>query len=252
MAIAHPLFDSFSIRQVPVSRPFVWLREGWDDLLHHRGASLAYGWLVATLGALILAYNRHPLFIMAVIIGFLLVGPVLTAGLCELSRCRDNGEPANFQTSLHPLRRNPDNLLNFAGTLGLLAVVWFAFSGSLFFGLTGAVAPSLESTVWGDIMGQVNDTQLIGYLAIGILLAAIVFALSVVTVPMIVDRHVDARTAMRTSLRVTLRDLPAMLVWAALVTGLVLLGFATALVGMVVIFPLLGHATWRAYRELVE
>ena len=97
MAIAHQLFDSYSIRQVPLSRPFVWLKDGWNDLTHHRGASLAYGWLVATLGALVLAYNRHPLFIMVMIIGFLLVGPVLTAGLCELSRCRDEGDVADFQ-----------------------------------------------------------------------------------------------------------------------------------------------------------
>jgi uncharacterized membrane protein len=69
---------------------------------------------------------------------------------------------------------------------------------------------------------------------------------------MTVDRHVDARTAMRTSLRVTVRDLPAMRVWAALVSALVVLGFATALLGRVVIFAWLGHATWRAYQELVE
>jgi uncharacterized membrane protein len=69
---------------------------------------------------------------------------------------------------------------------------------------------------------------------------------------MIVDRHVDATTAMRMSLRVTVRDLPAMLVWAALIVGLVFVGFATGLLAMVIIFPLLGHATWRAYRELVE
>lgn len=252
MAIAHQLFDSYSIRQVPLSRPFIWLKDGWEDLMHHRGASLAYGWLVATLGALILAYNRHPLFITVMIIGFLLIGPILTAGLCELSRCRDNGQTASFQSSLLPMRRNPDNLLNFAGTLALLAVVWFAFSGSLFYGLTGGIAPSVTGTVGGDILQKVSDTQFIGYLAIGAVLASLVFALSVVTVPMIVDRHVDARTAMRTSLRVTVRDLPAMLVWAALVVTLVVLGFATALLGMVVIFPWLGHATWRAYQELVE
>ena len=69
---------------------------------------------------------------------------------------------------------------------------------------------------------------------------------------MIVERHVDASTAMHMSLRVTLRDLPAMFVWAGLITGMVIIGFATGLVGMIVIFPLLGHATWRAYREIVE
>ena len=119
-------------------------------------------------------------------------------------------------------------------------------------GIADNVAPSLESTVWGDVMRQLNSSQLIAYSVIGTVLASIVFALSVVTVPMIIERHVDASTAMRMSLRVTMRDLPAMMVWAALIVVLVFIGFFTGLVGMVVIFPLLGHATWRAYRELVE
>lgn len=89
-------------------------------------------------------------------------------------------------------------------------------------------------------------------MGIGAVLAGRLFALSVVTVPMIVERRADAGTAMRTSLRVVARDLPAMALWGLLITVLVLLGFATWLVGMVVIFPLLGHATWHAYRDLVD
>ncbi len=252
MATIHHPVDSYPVRSVPLSRPFVWLLEGWDDLLHHRGASLAYGLLISALGALILAYGRHPFFIAAVWAGFLLVGPVLTAGLCELSRCRDQGEVANFQSSLMALKRSRGGLLGVAETLALLAVVWFGLSGALYLGLVGSIAPSLETTMWGNVAEQISNSQLIAYFAIGLILAAIVFVLSVVTIPMIVDRHVDAGTAMRMSLRVIWRDFPAMLVWAGLIVGLVLLGFMTGLVGMIVIFPLLGHATWRAYRELVE
>ena len=84
------------------------------------------------------------------------------------------------------------------------------------------------------------------------MLSLIVFALSVVTVPMIIDRHVDANSAMRMSLRAALKDLPAMLMWAILVLGLVLAGYATWLLGMIIVLPLLGHATWFAYRDIVE
>ena len=252
MATTHHPVDTYPVRSVPLTRPFIWLYEAWEDLLHHRGASLAYGLIVSAFGALILAYDRHPFFIAAVTVGFLLVGPILTAGLCELSRCQDRGEKANFQTSLLPLQRNRNSLLGVAKTLALIAVAWFALSGAVFFGVVGDVAPSLESTVWGDVMRQLSTSQIIAYLGVGLVLAGIVFTLSVVTIPMIVERHVDAGTAMRMSARVTARDLPAMLVWAALIAGLVLIGFATGLLGMVIIFPLLGHATWRAYRELVE
>jgi uncharacterized membrane protein len=248
--VNHPV-DAFPVRNLPMTRPFIWLSEGWQDLLHHRAASLAYGVLISALGALILAYGRHPFYIAAVCSGFLLVGPILTAGLCELSRCRDHGEPADFQSSLLALRRNRSALLGVAESLALLALVWFALSGAIYLGMVGNVAPSMGSTMWGGVMGQINNSQLLAYSVVGLVLAATVFALSVVTIPMVVERHVDAATAMRMSLRVTARDLPAMLVWAALIAGLVAIGFLTGLLGMIIIFPLLGHATWRAYRELV-
>ena len=252
MATAHHSIETFPIRNVPLTRPFIWLSAGWDDLMHHRAASLCYGLLVSILGMLILAYNRHPFYIAAVCSAFLLVGPILTAGLCELSRCRDQGEVADFQSSLRPLSHNRSGLVGVAETLALFSFIWFCFSGAIYFGISGNVAPNLQATVWGDVLRQLNSAQLLAYSGIGLVLAAVVFMLSVITVPMIIDRHVDASTAMRMSIRVTLRDLPAMLVWAALIAGLVMIGFATGLLGMVIVFPLLGHATWRAYRELVE
>ncbi len=252
MADTNNPVDTYPVRSVPLTRPFIWIGEGWDDLMHHRAASLAYGVLVAGLGALILVYSRHPFYIAAVSAGFLLVGPILTAGCCELSRRQDEGETATFQDSLRPLTHNRTSLLGVAETLALLALVWFAISGAIYFSLVGSVAPSLEATVWGDVMRQLSGAQLFAYTLVGATLAGGVFALSVVTIPMIVDHHVDASTAMRMSLRVTLRDFPAMLVWAALICTLVFIGFATGLLAMIFIFPLLGHATWRAYRELVE
>jgi uncharacterized membrane protein len=83
-------------------------------------------------------------------------------------------------------------------------------------------------------------------------LAGVVFTLSVVAVPLIIDRHASASEAMWTSVRVTFANLPAMLVWAGLIVTLTALGFVTLLFGMVIIAPLLGHATWHAYRDLVR
>ena len=241
------------VKSVPPSRPFTWISKGWDDLLHHRGASLAYGALMSILGGLILMYQRHPYFLAAVISGFLLVGPIMAAGLCELSRRRTRGKVSNFNNSLKTLRRHRRSLMRFATTLLLFSIVWFVLSSMILYGTFGSFGPSFEDTVWGDVLRTITMAQLLAYLLIGGVLSCIVFALSVVTVPMIVDRNVDAVTAMRTSLRVTLvADLPAMIVWGTLCTILVGVGFVTFLVGMVVIFPLLGHATWYAYLDLVE
>jgi len=207
---------------------------------------------VATLGALILAYSRHPLYIAAAVATFLLVGPVITAGLCELSRCRDHGEDTSFQNSLQGLRRNSRHLLQFSGLLAGIALAWFALAGLVIYLSTGSVAPGVEQTVWGNVMASLTSGQLQAYIVAFGALACVVFALSVVTVPMVIDRHVDAGTAVRMSLRVTGRDLPALALWAVLIVGLVLLGFATWLIGMVIVLPLLGHATWHAYRDIVE
>ena len=252
MATASHHITPFSIRSVPLTRPFIWLGRGWNDLLHHRGASLAYGWLVSALGALILAYERHPFFLAFTITAFLLVGPILTAGLCELSRRQENGDTADFATSLKALRSHRQNLMSFANRLLVLAMAWFVLSGIIIYLATGSIAPALDATVGGDVLRQLSSTHLLAYVLSGGLLAAIVFSLSVVSIPMIVENNVDAGTASRTSLRVTLRDLPAMVVWATLIAALVGIGFGTYLLGMVVIFPLLGHATWHAYKDLVH
>lgn len=240
------------ISRVPVEQPIEWLRLGWDDLRHNPGASLAYGLIVSLFGALILTFWSHPYLIAASISGFLLVGPLLGTGLVELSRRRERGEPVSFDTSLSALGRHRDALLRFSAGLLAIAAVWFAASTIMLWLALGSAAPGLGTTVWGSLADQVSLAQVLSYLGVGAILAAIVFARSVVSVPLIIDRDADARTAVRTSHRVTLADLPAMLIWASLIVLLAAFGFATFLVGMVVVFPLLGHATWHAYRDLVD
>jgi uncharacterized membrane protein len=250
--LAHPTDQAFLVRTVPSSRPFIWLGRGWEDLCDHPLASLAYGAMVSSLGALILAYSRNPFYISAVISAFLLVGPVMTAGLCELSRRRDTGETRDFATSLQGLRHNRSALLSFSRRLLLLGVAWFFIANMMLHIALGSAGPGMTETVGGDVLRHLSANQVMAYIGIGGILAAMVFAVSVVAVPMMVDLCADANSAMKTSLRVSLRDLPAMIVWSALIAALVAIGFMTFLVGMVVIFPLLGHATWHAYRDLVH
>jgi uncharacterized membrane protein len=245
------LVEQPPIISVSLTRPFVWLRKGWEDLSQSPRASLAYGLLVSVLGALLLGLLRHPYFIAASVTGFLLVGPLLTAGLCELSRRRAAGERADFETSLSALPRNRAALLRFSTGLLAIGALWFVVSILMLNLALGSAGPSVDQTIWGGVLDQMTTTQVMSYILVGGLLACVVFARSVVSVPLIIDRDADSETAVRTSMRVTLADLPAMIVWAALIVVLVGVGFATFLVGMVVVFPLLGHATWHAYRDLV-
>jgi uncharacterized membrane protein len=239
------------IRRVPARQAIEWLARGWDDVKHIGAAGIAHGALIAILGGVLLMLgSTHMYLIAAAVTGYLLVGPVMTTGLCELARRREARESLSFDDSLQALTRNPEGLTHFGGILALIAILWFVLSAILLESVLSASAPSLAVALWGGA-GMLTPAQVLGYVACGGVLAAIVFAVSVVSVPLIIDRHASASEAIRASLRVTLANLPAMLLWAFLIVGLTALGFLTALVGMVVVAPLLGYATWHAYRDLI-
>src|SRR5580698_9688008 len=102
------------IARIPLYRPFVWLFEGWRDMRRNWGASLAYGALIVALGWTLLVFcGTHPYFIAAAITGFLLVGPLMCAGLCEMSRRYSKGDGATFDDSLEGFSRNLRPLTEF-------------------------------------------------------------------------------------------------------------------------------------------
>lgn len=239
------------IRRVPALQPLQWLNRGWDDLKAIGAPGLAHGTLIAILGGVLLMLGSTHLYLTAAAIsGYLLVGPVMTTGLCELARRHAAGESLSFDDSLQALTRNPDGLTHFGGILALIALVWFALSATLLQSVFATATPSLAVALWGG-SAAVSPQQILGYLGVGAILAGIVFCFSIVAVPLIIDRNATASEAIRASARATLANLPALILWAALIVGLTVIGFVTFLLGMIVIAPLLGYATWHAYRDLV-
>lgn len=239
------------VRRVSARQPIEWVNRGWDDLKRIGRPGLAHGALIAILGGVLLMLgSTHLYLIAAAVTGYLLVGPVMTTGLCELARRLEAREPLGFDESLQALPRNPDGLTHFGAVLAIIALGWFLLSAILLGSMFRGSVPSLGVLVWGGASGMTAG-QMLGYIACGGALAAAVFALSVVAVPLIVDRHANAGDAMRASVRATLANLPAMLVWASLIVALTAAAFVTLLVGMVIVAPLLGYATWHAYRDLI-
>jgi uncharacterized membrane protein len=245
-------FLHVEIRRVPRMQSLVWLRQGWEDLRQIRAPSIAHGALITALGAVLLILgSSHPYLVAAAVSGYLLVGPIMTTGLCELSRRLPAGERVGFDDSLSAIRRNPEGLCYFGLVLAIIAAVWFLLSGVLLQSVLHASGPSLAETLWGGMTDVASRSEVVAYVASGAILAAGVFSLSVVAVPLIIDRHASALDAMWISIRTTLLNLPAMLMWAGLIVVLTALGFVTFLIGMIIIAPLLGHATWHAYRDLI-
>jgi uncharacterized membrane protein len=251
MTLGKPEALHVEIRHVSIRQPRVWLRQGWQDVRQIGKPGLAHGVLIAVLGAVLLMLGSTHLYLTAAAVtGYLLVGPVMTTGLCELARRRAAHEPLGFDESLQALTRNPQGLMHFAGLLALLALLWFLFSAIVLEATLNASVPSLAVALWGGA-APMSIVQVLGYIVCGALLAALVFSVSVVAVPLMIDRHATATEAMRASVRATLANLPAMLMWGALIVVVTAIGFVTLLVGMVVVAPLLGYATWHAYRDLI-
>lgn len=246
-------FSLPSIRRVAASRPFAWLRAGWSDLRNNLGASLTYGLALSIIGYLILSYAvQIPYLFTAAISGFFLVGPLAAAGLYEISRRHANGEKTSFAQSLAGLLSEGESLLFFGFLLAFVLLSWERISAILFALFFKGNLPDINNFARTVLLSGEHLQFVVVYLAAGGALAAMVFALSVVVIPMLLDRKVDVITAMMTSLRAVAQNLGAMLVWAALVVAFIAVGFATMMIGMVLLLPLLGHATWHAYKDIVQ
>ncbi|MEA3106047.1 MAG: hypothetical protein QOI88_652 [Gammaproteobacteria bacterium] len=219
----------------------------------HWGASLGYGALFVALGWTLLIFcGTHPYFIAAAISGFLLVGPVMSAGLCEMSRRHSAGQSATFDESLDGFARNFHALFEFGAILAGCAVVWFGISAVMLGTVFHVATPSMSETLYQGFFESTNRSQVLAYVAVGGVLAAAVFAVSVVAIPLILDRHATAGQAMRASVKAVFANIPAMIFWSAYILVLTVIGYATLLGGLLIFAPVLGHATWHAYKDMIR
>ena len=251
----HPEHDSAprKVRSVRVDRPFAWLAAAWRDLCANPIASLAYGMVFAIAGDVItiFAWRKGHLFIAAAS-GFFLIAPLLAGGLYEISRRREAGQSSTFFVSLAGGRRNVRELFKVGLLLGTIGLLWEQISTGLFALLAPDIPPDLLSLLAEMHKVPENRDLLSIWTLTGGTLALFVFAITVVSVPLLLDRQTGVITAMRTSLRAVDANLRLMVLWAAIVVALTLVGFATLFFGLIVLMPLIGHASWHAYRDLVE
>ncbi len=239
------------VRRVGLGSPIAWLASGWKDLWRQPVASLFWGLLAAVGGLAIFAVTtRLPWLFPAAVSGFMLVAPLLATSLYELSRLYETGERAGLAESLAVWRRKSPAMIAFGLLLLIAGTAWQVVSvvmvALLYKG--GALAPL-------DLMREVmlnpaNASFFVGYMLVGGVLAAFVFALSVISMPMLVDRDCSVFAALSTSISAVSENPLPMVVWAVCIMVLAGLGLATAFIGLVPILPWLGHASWHAYRDL--
>ncbi len=248
-----PGFPNIRIHLVEASRPWQWLAAGWRDFDRARPVSAFFGIVFSVLGFIIVGVAApRPYLVTAAISGFFLLAPFLALGLYQISRRLEQHERPTLGDAVRSWRENVESIGLFAAFLAFAFVFWERLSAILFALFYGRDVPTMEAfSGWLFLIGD-RFSFLLAYVALGAVVAAVVFAMSVISVPMMLDRRVDVVTAVVTSVRVVLANPRAMLLWAGMIAALSLAGVVLLLLGLIVTMPLLGHATWHAYRDLVQ
>lgn len=232
-------------RILEMTAPLRWLRLGWRDVTRAPLLSLAYG-LALTLVSLLITmftwrYGTMALYI-GLATGFMFVGPVLAVGLYSISRQLDEGKKPMIGYCIREGQHHLRELLVLGLILMVVLLLWARAATVMY--------------VFMPMQAHPDWLQLLPFFGIGstvgAVFASIVFAASAFSLPMIMDRKADAITAVITSANAVLRNKLTMLLWASIIVLTVLLGFATALIGFLVLMPIIGHATWHAYTETID
>ncbi len=247
----------FVIRKIGLSDLSDALRLGWEDFKavpsHAIILCVIYPVLGLVLFRMVLGYSVLPL-LFPLAAGFTLIGPFAALGLYELSSRRERGEEAAAWDAMHVLRAPSFGAMLGLGALLLaLFVTWIAAADAIYISTFGhAPAASIPDFATRVLTTPEGWSLIIVGCGVGFLFAVVALCVSVVSFPLMLDRHTTAIDAIRTSLRAVTKNPFAMAVWGLIVAALLVIGSLPLFVGLAVVLPVLGHATWHLYRKVVE
>jgi uncharacterized membrane protein len=244
------------IRKVELDRPWAWLAAGWRDLTRAPSVSLVYGLVFALAGWAVTfgLWRLGPIYlILPLTAGFLITGPLLAVGLYEVSRRHERGLSATLGDAIRALRANPSQIAFMGVMLLLLFFAWLRFAVMIFYVFFGLTPPSPADFVGRVFFSAESLPFLVVGTAIGAVLAALAFGLSAISIPLLLDRpEAHVVTAVAASFKAVFENPATMFFWAVLIVLFVGAGLITIYVGLIVTLPLIGHASWHAYRDLIE
>ncbi len=235
------------------NQPLVWLQKGASDMRAHPGIAAFYGVAFCIMAVVLAAvFRTKPEYTMSIASGCLLVGPFLAMGLYEVSRRRERGIAPELGASVTCWDRHLGSMGLLVLVLVVLELLWGRASLVVFAVFFNTGMPSTTGVLQAVFNPQ-NWEFVAAYAAVGGAFALLVFSTAVVSIPMILDRDTDAISAAITSLEVVFHNTGVMVFWGGLITTLVVLGMLMPLsLGLLVVGPWLGHASWHAYRGAVQ
>jgi len=238
-------------RDLTLSMPFSWLAAGWRDFSLHPGGSLLFGVCLFLLSVIIVAglfLTGYDYLLFPALASFLIIAPIFAIGLYEKSRMIERGEPVTLRDMMFVRAQSHGQILFTGVLLSLVMLTWVRAAVILYALFFGMVAfPGIDHIATMLLTTPTGWAMLVVGGAVGGLFAAFAFAISVFAIPMLLDEKRDAFTAMGTSMTLVWNNLPAMLVWGAIVLVLLILALLPGMVGLIIVYPLLGHATWHAW-----
>ena len=230
--------------------PFRWLALGWADFSRAPLIGIFYGACFVTMGWLLVAcFQSAPEYTMALSAGFLLMGPFLCLGLYDVSRRLGQGLTPSLSSSLTAWRASSAQIGIFAGVLLVLEMLW-GRAALIVFAVSFEGMPDFSGPI-GSLLTGDNLAFIVTYMGVGAIFAGLIYAISVISIPMIMDKSVDAISAGLTSLRLVTTQTGVMLLWGLLITTLIALAMLPGFFGLLVAGPVLGHASWHAYRAAI-
>ncbi len=257
MGKAVPVFapKPLQIRRIDLDRPWAWLAKGWQDMRRNPGVSLAYG-IVAAVTSYVLTLGliwADMLYLLLPLAGgFLLVGPILTVGLYEISRRAEEGLPTSLGEAIGAVARNGLQIALMGLALLLLWFFWVRTAALLFFLYFGLEPPSLENLIVNTFLTADSLPFLVLGTVIGAGFAFVAYSISVISVPLLLDQpEASVVEAIAASVRAVQTNFMPLLLWGMLIVVFIAFGLVTLYLGLVITLPLVGHASWHAYRDLV-
>lgn len=244
------------VRRITTADLWDSLRKGWADIAATRDDILFIGVIYPVAGLVLAALasgNDLLPMVFPLASGFAILGPVAAVGLYEMSRLREQGEPVTWASAFGVLSSPAlRSIMGLGAVLLALFGLWLAAAYQINLATLGAAAPPTFLAFTHNVFWtQAGWTLIAAGLGVGFLFAMAAFAIGVVSFPLLLDRDVDMWIAVRTSFRAVWANLGVMTLWGLIVAAALVLGSLPALVGLIIVMPLLGHATWHLYRKLI-
>jgi uncharacterized membrane protein len=241
---------TIELRTLSLADPLRWLALGWRDFMRAPGIGLFYGASFVAMGwALMIVFEHAPPYTLGLSGGFLLVGPFVALGLYRVSQRLEAGQAPEWADSVMAWDTRTAQLAIFGFVLLILEMLW-ARTTLVVFAVSFDGMPDFKGSLLA-LLSPDNYAFIISWGVVGFIFASLIYAVSVVSIPMILDRETDSITAGLTSIRLVLTQTMVMAWWAFLIALLVGLAMLPWFAGLLVIGPVVGHASWHAYRSAV-